>query len=60
MRNNYLVTRVAGPDNKLEVVTESEDDILSLVRPSPTGASVLVISRVFAPRMWQLDFPEPL
>jgi hypothetical protein len=60
LRNNYLVMTVSGPDNKQEMVTQSDDDILSLVRPSPTGDNVLVLARVFAPRMWQLDFPEPL
>ncbi|CAN5879622.1 hypothetical protein BH11MYX2_BH11MYX2_28610 [soil metagenome] len=60
VRNNYLVVTVSGPDNKLEIVAQSEDDILSLVRPSPTGADVLVIARVYAPRLWQLEFPQPL
>lgn len=60
VRNNYLVMTVTGPDNKEQMVAQAEDDILSLVRPSPTGADVLVIARVYTPRMWQLEFSQPL
>ncbi len=51
-RNNYQVGRING--GKFEVVTQTDDDILSLVRPSRTGSRVLVLARVFAPEVWRI------
>ncbi|MBL0217588.1 MAG: protein kinase [Myxococcales bacterium] len=51
-RNNYQVGRING--KAFELVTQTDDDILSLVRPSKDGSRVLVLARVFAPEVWRI------
>ncbi|MFN0249461.1 MAG: serine/threonine-protein kinase [Kofleriaceae bacterium] len=56
-RNRYQVGRL--DNGRYTVISESDDDILSLVRPSPgDGTNVLILARVFAPDVWQLEMPK--
>jgi len=55
-RNTYQVGRYA--DGVYSVISQSEDAILSLVRPSTDGDRVLIVARFYAPEVWQLTFPQ--
>ncbi|MDB4962644.1 MAG: serine/threonine protein kinase with repeat [Myxococcales bacterium] len=54
-RNNFQVGQFHNGEWKL--LAQSDDDILSFVRPSPDGNRVLVLARVYAPEVWQLQLP---
>ena len=54
-RNNYQVGRVVG--DKFHILSQADDDLMSLVRPSRDGRSVLVLARVFSPEVWRLELP---
>jgi hypothetical protein len=55
VRNTYQLGRF--DKGTYTVLFESEDDILSFVRPSPSeGTHVLVLARVYKPEVWQLPF----
>ncbi|MBA3453430.1 MAG: protein kinase [Deltaproteobacteria bacterium] len=56
-RNNYLVGQMR--DGVWQLVMQSDDDILSFVRPSPDGNQVLVLARVYAPEVWQIQLATP-
>ncbi len=51
-RNVYQVGMITG--GSYELLTETENDILSLVRPSDDGSSVLFLARTFAPEVFRL------
>ncbi len=51
-RNVYQVGAITG-DN-YEMLTETENDILSLVRPSDDGDQVLFLARTFAPEVLRI------
>jgi len=54
-RNNYQVRRVAAVGAKFEILSQADDDILSLVRPSRDGSRILVLARSFAPEIWRIS-----
>ncbi len=58
-RNNFQVGRVAGVGAKFEILSQADDDILSLVRPSRDGSRILVLARSFAPEVWRLQPAAP-
>ena len=53
-RNNYQVGRVGAVGAKFEILSQADDDILSLVRPSRDGSRILVLARSFAPEIWRI------
>ncbi len=53
-RNNYQVGRVGAVGAKFEVLSQADDDILSLVRPSRDGSRILVLARSFTPEVWRI------
>jgi hypothetical protein len=55
VRNTFQVGRVL--DGKFIPVSQAENDLLSLVRPTADGARVLILSRVYAPALWELTLP---
>ena len=57
-RNNYMVGQLR--DGVWKLLMQTDDDILSFVRPSPDGNQVLVLARVYAPEVWQLQLAQPL
>ncbi len=56
-RNNYVVGE--WRNNTWDILMEADDDILSFVRPSPDGNQVLVLARVYAPEVWQIQLARP-
>jgi len=55
-RNNYMVGRLH--EGVWTLLMQTDDDILSFVRPSPDGDQVLVLARVYAPEVWQIQLAE--
>ena len=55
VRNTFQVGKLAG--GKLVLLVQAENDLLALVRPSPDGTRVLVLSRVYAPALWEMMLP---
>ena len=50
--NNYQVGSLR--DGTFTLLVQADDDILSLVRPSPDGTRIEVLARVYSPEMWEL------
>ena len=48
---SYAVGRV---DKDLSVLTRADGELLSMVRPSPTGGQVLMLGRSFTSELWEL------
>ncbi len=55
-RNSYMVGR--WHDGVWSLLMQTDDDILSFVRPSPDGNQVLVLARVYAPEVWQIQLAD--
>ncbi|HSD86305.1 MAG TPA: serine/threonine-protein kinase [Kofleriaceae bacterium] len=41
-------------DGNFTALVQADDDILSLVRPSPDGTRIVVLARVYSPDLWEL------
>ena len=52
VRNSYQAWALR--DGQATSLTQSGDDILSLVRPSPDGKQIQVLVRVYVPEVWEL------
>ena len=50
--NDYKVGALR--DGKFTLLVQTDDDILSLVRPSPDGTRIEVLARVYSPEIWEL------
>ncbi|MDQ3370755.1 MAG: hypothetical protein M3680_35505, partial [Myxococcota bacterium] len=55
LRNAYQVGRMF--EGQFTPIAQAENDLLSLVRPSGDGARVTILSRVYAPAVWELTLP---
>ena len=56
-RNRYQVGRLR--DGAFELLTQSNNDLLSFVRPSASGDRVLILARLYTPSLWRLELPAP-
>ena len=52
-RNNYMIGQMR--EGTWLLLMQTDDDILSMVRPSPDGTQVLVLARIYAPEVWQIQ-----
>jgi hypothetical protein len=53
IKNTYQAGHLAT-DGTWSVVAQTENDILSMIRPSPDGKRILLLSRSYAPWLWML------
>ncbi len=53
-RNVYEVGQL-GAGRTYATITRSVNDLFFLVRPSPDGRRVVLLARVYAPELWQLN-----
>jgi hypothetical protein len=51
-QNTYQIGRYA--DGRYTLLAQTDNDILSMVRPSPSGEQILVLARTFDPELWTL------
>ena len=56
-KGHYIAGRL-DETNAFTAFMQTEDDILSLIRPSPDGRQVLLLSRLYSPALWQVQLPR--
>jgi hypothetical protein len=52
-RNIYSAYHLSA-DGTFDLLAQTENDILSMIRPSPDASRVLMLSRSYAPSVWQI------
>jgi len=55
---NHYATGRLDETGAFTPYVQTEDDILSLIRPSPDGHQVLLLSRLYSPALWQVKLPR--